>query len=53
MTTALTKAEIATAVEAVRSLSDLIEKLHKASWPLSSQADDTLRKPTPTPAWIA
>jgi hypothetical protein len=40
--TTLTKSEIATAVEAVRALSDVIEKLHKALWP--EDAGDVLRK---------
>ena len=39
----LTKSEIAKAVEAIRSLSDVIEKLHKSTW--SDAADsDVLRK---------
>jgi hypothetical protein len=39
----LTKSEIAKAVEAIRSLSDVIEKLHKATWPAASDSD-VLRK---------
>jgi hypothetical protein len=38
----LTKSEIATAVEAIRSLSDLIERLEKATWPETQ--NDVLRK---------
>jgi hypothetical protein len=40
--TALTKAEVAQAVEAIRSLSDVIEKLHKSTWP--EDAGDIIRK---------
>jgi hypothetical protein len=38
----LTKSEIARAVEAVRALTDVIEKLHKASWP--DAVGDIIRK---------
>jgi hypothetical protein len=38
----LTKSEIAKAVEAIRSLSDVIERLEKATWPESQS--DVLRK---------
>lgn len=40
---ALSKAEIGRAVIAIRELSDIIERLEKATWPLSSQSD-VLRK---------
>jgi hypothetical protein len=39
----LTKTEIAKAVEAIRSLSDVIEKLHKSTWPDTADSD-VLRK---------
>jgi hypothetical protein len=39
----LTKSEIARAVEAIRSLSDVIEKLHKSTWPDAADSD-ILRK---------
>jgi hypothetical protein len=38
----LTKSEIAKAVEAVRNLADIIERLEKATWPESQS--DVLRK---------
>jgi hypothetical protein len=38
----LSKSEIAKAVEAIRSLSDIIERLEKATWPESQS--DVLRK---------
>jgi hypothetical protein len=38
----LTKSEITKAVEAIRSLSDVIERLEKATWPESQS--DVLRK---------
>jgi hypothetical protein len=41
--TILTKAEIGRAVTAIRELSDIIERLEKSTWPLSSQ-NDVLRK---------
>jgi hypothetical protein len=41
--TILTKAEIGRAVTALRDLTDIIERLEKSTWPLSSQ-DDVLRK---------
>jgi hypothetical protein len=40
---AITKAEIGRAVAAIRELSDVIERLEKSTWPLSSQ-NDVLRK---------
>jgi hypothetical protein len=39
----LTKNEIERAVEAVRALTDIVEKMHKASWPAASDSD-VLRK---------
>jgi hypothetical protein len=42
MTTALTKTDISRAVTAIRELSDIIERLHKATWP--EEAGDVLRK---------
>jgi hypothetical protein len=39
---ALTKSEISRAVTALRELSDIIEKLHKSTWPASDS--DILRK---------
>jgi hypothetical protein len=39
----LTQSEIAKAVEAVRSLTDIVEKLHKAWWP-DVDRGDILRK---------
>jgi hypothetical protein len=39
----LTKSEIAKAIEAIRSLSDVIEKLHKSTWAVAVDSD-ILRK---------
>jgi hypothetical protein len=54
----LSKSDIEKAVEAVRSLSDIVEKLHKAAtWPAASDNDiirkDAIADPKADPADVA